>query len=409
MSNRSVTTNAVIGAVLIGSLLVGVQQLHADDIEVIEIPTLGGDVSNAWSVNNHGQVTGTAFDEFGDFQPFLWENGIITSLNDGSFARGSAAHINNNGEIVGSIPSEGSVAQRGFHWSSGVLTILEPPSGSSDHFTEAQGINDSGQIIGSAAVNGPNGFEAFIWQAGSASPVVNLPQITGTGNGFYAGHKINNNGQITGFYDSNLDPWFPWRGYTFVDGESVDVGTLGDDASFVEAWGINDAGNIVGYSDTNFFLDTRAFLLNESGMINLGTLEGGDFSSAFEVNNHDWVVGDARNAEGQLRAFLWRNGEMIDLNHLIAPDSGWVLERGRSISDTGFIVGLGRKDGEQRGFLMYVPTGDLNGDGTVDGLDLFALLAAWGPSPKDDVCLADFNGDGVVDGNDLLFLLANWG
>jgi hypothetical protein len=49
---------------------------------------------------------------------------------------------------------------------------------------------------------------------------------------------------------------------------------------------------------------------------------------------------------------------------------------------------------------------DLNCDGTVNGLDLGALLGAWGTC---DACDADINGDGVVNGLDLGALLGSWG
>jgi hypothetical protein len=47
---------------------------------------------------------------------------------------------------------------------------------------------------------------------------------------------------------------------------------------------------------------------------------------------------------------------------------------------------------------------DINQDGTVDGLDLTALLAAWGTGAPS----CDLNADGVVDGLDLTVLLAAW-
>jgi hypothetical protein len=50
---------------------------------------------------------------------------------------------------------------------------------------------------------------------------------------------------------------------------------------------------------------------------------------------------------------------------------------------------------------------DLAPSGTVDGADLGALLAEWGPSAPGG--LADFNADGIVDGADLGVLLASWG
>lgn len=54
--------------------------------------------------------------------------------------------------------------------------------------------------------------------------------------------------------------------------------------------------------------------------------------------------------------------------------------------------------------LLCEPTvmGDLTGDGIVNGLDLSALLSAWG-SPA-----ADLNGDGTTSGADLTILLSAW-
>lgn len=49
--------------------------------------------------------------------------------------------------------------------------------------------------------------------------------------------------------------------------------------------------------------------------------------------------------------------------------------------------------------------GDLNGDGSVNGIDLLSLLNAWGTAGLGG---EDINGDGNVDGADLLILLNNW-
>gem|GEM_PF-775450 len=51
---------------------------------------------------------------------------------------------------------------------------------------------------------------------------------------------------------------------------------------------------------------------------------------------------------------------------------------------------------------------DLNGSGTVDGLDLTGLLSAWG-SGGSAAGNADINADGIVDGYDLTVLLSGWG
>jgi hypothetical protein len=53
-------------------------------------------------------------------------------------------------------------------------------------------------------------------------------------------------------------------------------------------------------------------------------------------------------------------------------------------------------------------TGDVTGDGTVDGSDLAAVLVAWGSNGQGELD-ADLNDDGTVDGSDLTFVLVGWG
>lgn len=51
--------------------------------------------------------------------------------------------------------------------------------------------------------------------------------------------------------------------------------------------------------------------------------------------------------------------------------------------------------------------GDVTTNGTVDGVDLAALLAAWGGGKSQFDC--DIDNDGVVGGSDLAVVLAGWG
>lgn len=51
-------------------------------------------------------------------------------------------------------------------------------------------------------------------------------------------------------------------------------------------------------------------------------------------------------------------------------------------------------------------SGDLNGDGQVNGTDLAIMLSVWGTNGSGTG--ADLNGDGIVDGADLAALLAGW-
>ena len=57
--------------------------------------------------------------------------------------------------------------------------------------------------------------------------------------------------------------------------------------------------------------------------------------------------------------------------------------------------------------LPFCCPGDLTRDGQVNGADIGAVLAFWGPNPA--YAPADINGDGRVDGSDLGLLLSSWG
>ena len=130
--------------------------------------------------------------------------------------------------------------------------------------------------------------------------------------------------------------------------EVVDLGTLG--GLYSAAYGINDSGQVVGWSETATGVQ-HAFLWDEKvGMIDLGTL-GGSASSAYAINNAGRVVGAARTANGELHAFLWKDGEMTDLG--ILP--GGACTEAYAINDAGQIVGMARTSATiyswQRAFL----------------------------------------------------------
>ena len=118
--------------------------------------------------------------------------------------------------------------------------------------------------------------------------------------------------------------------------------------------------------------------------------------------------------------YLWISGTLVSLE-VLAAENGISLASGirmalpLGMSRDGYtIVGTARTPSGVQGFILDLPRpapscdGDIDGDGTVGGLDLTALLAGWGPCGA-GACSGDLNGDSVVNGVDLTVILSAWG
>jgi probable HAF family extracellular repeat protein len=261
-----------------------------------DVGTLGGGDSTAFGVYS-GLVVGQAQLPSGEYRAFAYDVFSETMSNLGTLGGNwSAAYSVVPGFVVGASRLAGSARLQAFSHANGVMSAVPVDRGGD---SVARGVNGSGDVVGYACTTGNARCRGFI---SSASGIVDL----GPANANSVANAINeNNRQVVG------------------------------------ALGVGSA--------------THAFLYDNGTTTDLGTL-GGASSEALAISEQGHVVGWSHVAGGAEHAFLWRNGSMIDLNSLLPPNSGWVLQQAKAISDGGQIVGYGTFGGVRRAFLLTPPT-----------------------------------------------------
>ncbi|HZW31463.1 MAG TPA: hypothetical protein VFF52_12200 [Isosphaeraceae bacterium] len=302
-------------------------------------------------LNNLGQVAGT-WNQFsgphgaGGDHPFFYDPtaggkvtlpGIISpsGQNPGSYAfPGWISGLNDLGQVVGT-DNTGTFL---YDSKTGQMTSLPGPAGL---------ITNSGEVIGTeqvAPLGGWANFHPYSDQNGSLQDLGVPPGAVGA-----QVQAANHLGQV--LVQAAMTPGAFDHSFLLSGGKWTDLGNFYGAA-------INDQGTIAGNTGYVAGQPTHAAVIPAGGSpIDLGTLPGDTFSSAYGINNQGQVVGlsFSQNSTNLYQGFLYQNGVMTNLNSLLPANSGWTIRWGLAINDQGQILALGENGSEQ--VVLLTPPG----------------------------------------------------
>jgi probable HAF family extracellular repeat protein len=350
---------------LMASLAIGISTARGQlgysltDLGVVE----DMDNSIAAALNNQGHVAGTAYKgqescafHYDYLKNIMEDAGGTNSrgfgINSFNAVAGDAFFASPGGPKVAISPSHATVFQNGVVQDLGVLA--------GQVYSRANGINAMGQVVGYSGPQRDSAqSRAFVW-----SSQTGMFDIGTLGGPYAQAYAINDSGFITGTARTGADPTgttqtgpathaFIYNPKGAGPAAMRDLGVLGGNSSYGMA--INNYNHVAGYSTiktTSTTNDGRvhAFLHNGTKMIDLGSLGGygsqwgSDASVALGLNNVDQVVGYSYlPATGgmpiQQVAFLWRSGQMINLNTLLFGDGkNYLVFSAAAIDDYGQIA-----------------------------------------------------------------------
>lgn len=275
-------------------------------------------------INNRGQRAGDFSPPQGRGHAFFQTGSGLVDLGTLGGWTSSARDLNNVGEVAGNADAGISGSTRAFLYSNGRMRSLGTLGGD---FSYATAMNDAGQVVGYSHTLDDR-EHGFLY---SNDTMIDLGTLAAR-NIYSFASDINASGQVTGHW---VDDQGYQRGFIYENGTMKDIGTLGGRWSMATA--INDVGDIVGIAETMFF-GIHGFLRRNGQMIDLGSLGGGG-SGAYDINNLGEVIGSSFG--GPSGPFLWRNGEMYDVNQYLMPGSGYNIESLGRINDLGQILATG--------------------------------------------------------------------
>lgn len=357
-SSRSLTKISALLFILLGFFVLlpgSASALVVSTYSITDLGTLPGHLSSyAMGINNSGQIVGWTETVDGGVivnRAFLYTGGVMTELGTlgGPYSRAFA--INNAGQVAGDaavVPGSPSNCHA-FRYTGGVMTDLGALPGADASYGKA--INTNGEVVGMALTPASSGFwpyHAFRYSGGG--PMVDLGTVSTPGFDQSEAYGINDAGVVVG----KTTPPGGGNGHAFIyaAGVMTDIGASWDAYGYYSrASGINNAGKVIGTANPKSGGGSYAFQYLDGQVWFLGTL-GGNNSVANGLNSLGEVVGSSTTIYGFGHPFLYTQGRMFDLTELVVGQNPFAqLQVATAINDGGTIVGYGTlPDGSVRAF-----------------------------------------------------------
>ena len=240
----------------------------------------GAKATEAFGINERGDIVGDYTDATGNVHGFLLRNGTFTSIDYPGAILTSTRGINDAGVIVGAFTTaDDPTDAHGYILSAGKFTQHDFPH-SPD--TDILGIDESGDFTGSYGLS--DGSEAGYFRHGVRYTSFQVPGSAPNSTG---PHAINDNLQVVGFFTdaANADVT---HGFLLDRGNFTTIDYPG--ATSTGLFGINEHGEIAGSCQCNDG-SNHSFILFKGTFTNLSFPGTGTITKAKGINDRDEVVG----------------------------------------------------------------------------------------------------------------------